>query len=48
MATAWTNRLTPGQEIVIVLKNGEGSYMADDDTLTMLRRSVVPATWRST
>jgi len=34
--TAWTNRFAPGQEIVIVLKNGEGSYMADDDTLAML------------
>ncbi len=35
-STAWTNRFAPGQEIVIVLKNGEGSYMADDDTLAML------------
>ncbi len=34
--TVWTNAFTPGQEIVIVLKNGEGSYMADDDTLAML------------
>jgi phosphoribosylformylglycinamidine synthase subunit PurQ / glutaminase len=37
--TVWTNAFTPGQEIVIVLKNGEGSYMADDDTLKMLEET---------
>ena len=37
--TAWTNAFDPGAEIVIVLKNGEGSYMADDETLTMLEES---------
>ncbi|WP_232548321.1 phosphoribosylformylglycinamidine synthase subunit PurQ [Propioniciclava soli] len=34
--TAWTNDFTAGQEITIVLKNGEGSYMADDETLARL------------
>jgi phosphoribosylformylglycinamidine synthase len=34
--TAWTNRFEPGQEIVIPLKNGEGGYLADDETLRML------------
>jgi phosphoribosylformylglycinamidine synthase I len=31
--TAWTNGFAPGQEIVIPLKNGDGGYIADDDTL---------------
>ncbi|MDN5571320.1 MAG: phosphoribosylformylglycinamidine synthase subunit PurQ [Propionibacteriaceae bacterium] len=35
-ATAWTNGFDAGQEITIVLKNGEGSYMADDETLARL------------
>ena len=35
-STAWTNRFEPGQEIVIPLKNGEGGYLADDETLRML------------
>ena len=34
--TAWTNLFTAGQEIVIPLKNGEGSYQCDDETLKML------------
>jgi phosphoribosylformylglycinamidine synthase len=35
-ATAWTNSFSTGQEIVIPLKNGEGSYQCDDETLKML------------
>ncbi|MFI8592912.1 phosphoribosylformylglycinamidine synthase subunit PurQ [Microbacterium sp. NPDC078428] len=31
--TAWTNGFADGQEIVIPLKNGDGGYIADDDTL---------------
>jgi len=34
--TAWTNSYAAGQEITIVLKNGEGSYVADEATLDML------------
>jgi phosphoribosylformylglycinamidine synthase len=34
--TAWTNSFTAGQEIVIPLKNGEGSYQCDDETLKIL------------
>jgi phosphoribosylformylglycinamidine synthase len=34
--TAWTNSFTTGQELVIPLKNGEGSYQCDDETLKML------------
>ena len=34
--TAWTNSFATGQEIVIPLKNGEGSYQCDDETLKML------------
>lgn len=34
--TAWTSEFTPGQEIVIPLKNGEGGYIAADDTLDRL------------
>ena len=34
--TAWTNSFTEGQELVIPLKNGEGSYQCDDETLKML------------
>ena len=34
--TAWTNSFEAGQEIVIPLKNGEGSYQCDDETLKML------------
>jgi phosphoribosylformylglycinamidine synthase subunit PurQ / glutaminase len=35
-STAWTSSYTKGQEIVIPLKNGEGSYQCDDETLKML------------
>ena len=34
--TAWTNSFSKGQEVVIPLKNGEGSYQCDDETLKML------------
>jgi phosphoribosylformylglycinamidine synthase I len=35
-STAWTSDFTPGQEITIVLKNGEGGYVADAATLDRL------------
>ena len=35
-STAWTSNYSVGQEIVIPLKNGEGSYQCDDETLKML------------
>ena len=31
--TAWTNGFQPAQEIVIPLKNADGGYIADDETL---------------
>ncbi len=34
--TAWTNLFTVGQEITIPLKNGEGGYIADEETLRRL------------
>lgn len=34
--TAWTNLFDEGQEITIPLKNGEGGYIASDETLKML------------
>jgi phosphoribosylformylglycinamidine synthase len=34
--TAWTSSFTESQELVIPLKNGEGSYQCDDETLKML------------
>ena len=34
--TAWTNGYKSGQEVTIVLKNGEGSYVADEHTLDLL------------
>ena len=34
--TAWTNEFTVGQEITIPLKNGEGGYIADAETLKRL------------
>ncbi len=34
--TAWTGNFAPGQEITIVLKNGEGGYVADQQTLDRL------------
>ena len=35
-STAWTSSYTKGQEVVIPLKNGEGSFQCDDSTLAML------------
>jgi phosphoribosylformylglycinamidine synthase I len=35
-STAWTSDYTAGEEVVIVLKNGEGGYVADDATLERL------------
>ena len=35
-ATAWTSDYAKGQEIVIPLKNGEGSFQCDDETLKSL------------
>lgn len=34
--TTWTCAFEPGDEITIVLKNGEGNYTADDETLRRL------------
>ena len=34
--TAWTNLFEQGEEITIPLKNGEGGYIASDETLKML------------
>jgi phosphoribosylformylglycinamidine synthase I len=34
--TAWTGNFAPGQQISIVLKNGEGGYVADQQTLDRL------------
>jgi phosphoribosylformylglycinamidine synthase len=34
--TAWTNGFTLGEEITIPLKNGEGGYIADEETLKRL------------
>ena len=34
--TAWTNQYDAGVEVTIVLKNGEGGYVADEATLDML------------
>ncbi|HEU0130894.1 MAG TPA: phosphoribosylformylglycinamidine synthase subunit PurQ [Mycobacteriales bacterium] len=34
--TAWTTAYTEGQEVTIVLKNGEGRYYADERTLDAL------------
>ena len=34
--TAWTSEFTVGQEITIPLKNGEGGYIADAETLKRL------------
>jgi phosphoribosylformylglycinamidine synthase subunit PurQ / glutaminase len=35
-ATAWTGAFSAGQEIVVPLKNGEGKYVADEETLKEL------------
>ena len=37
--SAWTSNFTKGQEIVIPLKNGEGSFQCDDETLKSLEES---------
>jgi phosphoribosylformylglycinamidine synthase I len=37
--SAWTRQYQPGQEITVVLKSGEGAYMADAATLTALAAS---------
>jgi phosphoribosylformylglycinamidine synthase len=37
--SAWTSNFTKGQEIVIPLKNGEGSFQCDDETLRTLEDS---------
>ena len=34
--TAWTNLFEKDEEIIIPLKNGEGGYIATDDTIKML------------
>lgn len=34
--TAWTSAYTEGQEVLVVLKSGEGSYVADEHTLDEL------------
>jgi phosphoribosylformylglycinamidine synthase len=34
--SAWTSNFSKGQEIVIPLKNGEGSFQCDDETLKAL------------
>lgn len=34
--TVWTYDFTPGEEITIVLKNGEGRYLADAETIRRL------------
>jgi phosphoribosylformylglycinamidine synthase len=34
--TAWTTDYETGQEVVVPLKNGEGGYVADEDTLDRL------------
>ena len=38
-STAWTSAYSPGQQIVVPLKNGEGCYVADDATLAELEAS---------
>jgi phosphoribosylformylglycinamidine synthase len=35
-STAWTSGFEPGEEIVVPLKNGEGGYLADADTVARL------------
>src|SRR4051794_40981719 len=35
-ATAWTGSFETGQEITVPLKNGEGCFVADDETLAVL------------
>ena len=35
-ATPWTHSYAPGQELTLVLKSGEGAYVADEATLARL------------
>lgn len=35
-STAWTNQFEQGQEIIVPLKNGDGGYIANDETLKRL------------
>jgi phosphoribosylformylglycinamidine synthase len=35
-STPWTSSYAPGQEVVVPLKNGEGCFVADEDTLDRL------------
>ncbi len=35
-ATAWTSAYSPGAEVTIVIKNGEGGFVADAETLDRL------------
>jgi phosphoribosylformylglycinamidine synthase len=37
--TPWTSTFAPGQDIVVVLKSGEGAYVADAQTLMELEES---------
>ncbi|MFW5420742.1 phosphoribosylformylglycinamidine synthase subunit PurQ [Nocardiopsis sp. CNT-189] len=37
--TAWTNRYTAGEEVLVVLKSGEGRYTAAPETLDELERT---------
>ncbi|WP_026412764.1 phosphoribosylformylglycinamidine synthase subunit PurQ [Actinomadura oligospora] len=37
--TAWTSEYRSGQEVVIPIKNADGRYVADDDTITELESS---------
>jgi phosphoribosylformylglycinamidine synthase subunit PurQ / glutaminase len=36
VSTPWTNGYAPGQEVTLVLKSGEGAYVADAGTLARL------------
>ena len=45
-STAWTSSYDEGQEVTIVLKNGEGGYVADTETLDRLEgEGLVVATY---
>jgi phosphoribosylformylglycinamidine synthase subunit PurQ / glutaminase len=35
-SSAWSNAFTEGEEIVVPLKNGEGGFVADDETVARL------------
>jgi phosphoribosylformylglycinamidine synthase subunit PurQ / glutaminase len=37
--TVWTNAFTPGQDLLVPVKNGEGRYVADQSTLDDLERT---------